>query len=96
MYRDEEGNKCAVGQIIPDSLYNEKMEGSAIVTYQTFKLVKEFIPLVEELQIDSTGVRLLSRLQSIHDTDEVKDWEEQWTMLAKGFNLEMPVRLLEN
>jgi hypothetical protein len=39
---------------------------------------------------------LIDHLQAIHDDLPVSDWENQWETLARNFNLEMPVRLLEN
>jgi hypothetical protein len=91
-YRDEFGNKCAAGHIISDHLYNENMEGVSF-QYSVFagRPSEPFIPVCNELGLDSTNINFIGHLQSIHDDHSVDEWEYQWGELAKNFNLEMPV-----
>ena len=65
VYRDPDGNKCAVGVLIPDFLYEKEMEvGNISGVFRDFPNVAKY--LGEDNQI------LLSRLQNVHD------WEINW------------------
>lgn len=72
VYHGESGQKCAVGVLITDEAYDEKMEGSAL----------SYSPLVEEVlaksldlsELSLSFIDALSDLQSIHD-DEA-NWDE--------------------
>lgn len=57
-YRDDDGNKCAAGQVIPDDVYVKGMEGKVITS-----LIATYAALAHLGQC--SGV--LSRLQSAHD-----------------------------
>lgn len=97
LYRDKDGNKCGAGWIIADEDYKEEMEGSSF----NFKTSPEvtptvFVPLVQKMGLTGENIVLIGHLQHIHDKHEVGEWEEQWVLLAKNFNLEIPVRLLES
>ncbi len=61
VYRDNSGNKCAVGQLIPDDKYTPEMEGYQIES--NFRVRKA-------LNIDeySDESRVLNRIQNSHDS----------------------------
>ena len=59
MYRGPNGLKCAIGALIPDSMYNEKMEGrSPEFLYENFK----------KLRIRKKDIDFLNDMQELHDT----------------------------
>lgn len=59
-YRGDNGSKCAVGHLIPDSVYNRTFEGR---TYNNLRLAA---PEVEKL-LGSENISFLIRLQHAHD-----------------------------
>lgn len=70
--------KCAAGAIIPDELYERGMEGIPICAVnESFNLRLEHIELVQSMQY-------------VHDNWEPIDWEEQFIVVAKEFDLVVP------
>ena len=62
-YRGCDGNKCLIGALIPDSLYNETMEAKVIEI-----LVEEYPELDDYFEVkNSKDVSFLSQLQICHD-----------------------------
>lgn len=74
MYRGNNNTKCAAGHILPDELYNPKLEQYIVYDIDIFD------SLVENLQF-------LRHLQRIHDTNKVSSWEDHWKKLAGEHNL---------
>ena len=59
LYRGPNGLKCAVGCLIPDDMYDSKMEGKTIFTILVeFKLPSYF----------KENIKLMSNLQNVHDS----------------------------
>jgi hypothetical protein len=83
-YRSSDGNKCAAGALIPDTLYDEGMEEKDILYC---------MGVYPELDALLAGVdpRLLKSLQWIHDNCEVEEWKNQLGTLAFEFGLEWEV-----
>ena len=81
-YHTVDGLKCAIGVLIPDTLYTASMEGLHISD-----VLKKF-QLPELQQVDIT---LLRTLQRIHDSYDVGQWEQKLETTATYFNLTMPV-----
>lgn len=83
LYRSPEGLKCAVGALIPDSLYKEEFDdqgaengldiGGMIIDYDLF---------------DEKYRTILEELQKIHDNYAVEDWKRSLYFHAKRNNLE--------
>jgi hypothetical protein len=71
-YRDKDGNKCAVGQLIPDNLYNEKLEMVSLLT----EITNPLWVALRETGIEHTkeNVDLLIDIQRIHDLHPVTSW----------------------
>ena len=76
--------KCAVGCIIPDSLYTERFEGMKVKT------------LLDELHIilnNDDKLCLLSDLQALHDRAESDNiyiaWYHRLVTLAKSYKLQI-------
>lgn len=98
MYRQETDDgvrKCALGQCIPDELYNEKIEGQG---------ARGAVGMLE-LSISSVKLAFLEQLQSAHDgaaedntgpDEEVTehfwfDWKKKLEEVADIFNLDKSV-----
>jgi hypothetical protein len=71
-YRGGAGRKCAVGVLIPDSLYNPKLEGRTLC-----KASVEFYGFPDYF---NTNFGLLRSLQRVHDFEEF--WDSTETMKA--------------
>ena len=85
-YRGDNGTKCAIGCLIPDKLYDQKIEGITI---------KECNPLLFDILTqsgidcsDSKVFQLLKQLQDIHDNVSPQYWDrelgylENWSWYA--------------
>ena len=68
-YRGEEGRSCAVGCLIPDERYNDIIEGGSVESWR----VQEILYAMD-LQ---DHVKILSRLQHVHDGFEVIEWRNK-------------------
>lgn len=78
MYRGPEGTMCAVGCLIPDELYDQKMEGS-----DPYYLVNLF----DLFKIEDAG--FLKSLQKIHDksTNAPTTWALHLYETSKTYDL---------
>lgn len=81
-YRGNDGTRCAIGHLIPDSIYDKEMEGKRIPTLYSF-------PAIKELFKDCDHV-FLYELQDVHDENEPQIWQNEFNILAKKHNLTMP------
>lgn len=76
-YRDDQGRKCAVGALIPDSLYHRGLEGACVVSdriadalHRADVIDKDDYNAVKsraDSWTNSPRIRLLRTLQQIHD-----------------------------
>lgn len=81
MYRSPEGLKCAFGIFIPDDKYRPEMEGVLVdVLFEQ----KRWIDLFDDFK---PHLKLIERLQSIHDQRSVSSWETDLDRCAKNFGL---------
>ncbi len=82
-YKSKNGDKCAIGRLIPDEDYDSKMEGRSIhqlMDLDPFNLIfKNLLPHQD----------LLNELQIIHDKEDVFFWENAFTKIARIFNLSL-------
>lgn len=83
-YRGPNGLTCAAGCMIPDELYESRME------MQTWPTIVKSIPELEK----HLDVTLGYELQRIHDAYSVDIWPEKLKELAEELNLEIPEFLL--
>lgn len=89
-YRGENNTRCFIGMRIPDELYSEYLEGMSIKSLG--------YEVLEELGIDTESVNYLNspdiefyeKLQQIHDSNPVEEWEDKFKTFAKTYNLEVP------
>lgn len=85
MYRGVGGMKCAIGQLIPDDMYDSGMEGKSIYR------IKELYPAIREL-LQNVKHPLLLRMQYIHDHhSDPTNWRPLFERAAKDYNLQMPL-----
>ena len=82
-YRGRNGTRCSVGILIPDELYSPQMEGHNLRHLMGFNLIPS--PLKEEF---ATHLNLLTRLQSVHDSREIYNWEAGFSSVANDFKLQ--------
>lgn len=80
-YRGDDGRKCAVGCLIPDSLYDETMEGLGAQR-----------PIMRDLlNLAGHDADLCSDLQQVHDREEYfADREFYLACVAEKHGLRMP------
>lgn len=77
-YRSPDGLKCAVGVLIPDEDYDERLE-------RTSALSDIMQPLLRRLGHD---IALCVSLQGIHDKVYVGDWRKALIALGEEFELD--------
>jgi len=66
-YRNEDGTRCAVGCLIPDELYDPRME-----THGFAQLIQEFRADLPDFMLEGQNPNLLARLQRVHDLSEFR------------------------
>ena len=86
LYRAPNGDKCAVGVLIPDQVYDPGMEGKS-VDNQNFSFSKVLPKYIHQ------NIDLLLALQGVHD--EWDDWkfsdiQPQLETIADEYNLTFP------
>lgn len=79
-YRGDKGTKCAIGALIPDSLYDPGFEGVHITA-----LIERRSEL--ETLLGSIDAQLLNDLQKLHDVGEPRDWKKRLRRAAKRHQL---------
>lgn len=62
MYRSPNGDKCAIGCLIPDELYNKDIEGLSVFHDEVSDILKKIYPDATEKDLT-----FLSVLQDMHD-----------------------------
>lgn len=94
LYRDDNGNKCAIGHLIPDNLYSEDMEcGSAT------SLVKDHEEVANHLGVDDDDdILFLDTMQTVihddlFDSDFKAGLKKAAAEFAKMYSLKVPNQL---
>ena len=85
LYRGPDGLKCAIGCLIPDHLYSEKME-----ELDVYGLFSDFGDAMEQIGLRNSyeTYQLLTSLQIIHDAFSVEQWPSELVGLALRQNLD--------
>jgi hypothetical protein len=83
-YRGPEGRMCAVGCLIPDEVYDIKMEGLA-----TRSLIDHH-PVIKDL-FEPDALGMLGGLQNIHDHKNIREWKQALIDLATANLLDYKV-----
>lgn len=81
-YYAPNGDKCAVGCLIPQGLYEKKIEGCG-VTGPTLE------PILKKMGV-AKHVEFLSSLQTIHDSSDVADWGRRLGKIAREKKWKIP------
>lgn len=84
LYRAKNGDKCAAGHLLPDELYDPRMED------KTFTEVSEIFGIGGALGMDNSDVLFVRRLQIAHDESLVigrERWELRMKNLAAFYSL---------
>jgi hypothetical protein len=77
MYRGENGNKCGIGQCIPDAKYVPAMESHILgMLLHFWPDVLGFVPTPEQNDV-------LRLAQVIHDTDDICHWAHAFGKLIE-------------
>jgi hypothetical protein len=85
--RGDEGRKCAIGCLIPNSEYDEDLlEGE--LNPDTIKMHVRAL-----WKVDSS---LLRAMQRVHDLHRVSEWNKELRIVADIFGLGMPECIKEN
>ena len=79
LYRHPNGDRCAIGCLIPDDAYSADIEGAAIDCTK----VQDRLPF----SVDGRAVAFLDRLQLIHDYEEPDHWENELERLARRYGI---------
>lgn len=87
-YRTSSGNMCAIGCMIPDEMYDSKMEGDDIrMVLENFENVSNFFKVES-----SDDVKFLKELQRAHDFEldvyGIEGWKRAMRRIALRYNLE--------
>lgn len=84
-YRDYTGCKCAVGCLIPDIEYSQKMEGKDVVDLINSDLLNT-LRAAEFYK----HAKLLLALQAVHDQKPIVEWEKWFRMIGDDLKLKYP------
>lgn len=76
-YRADDGSKCAVGVLIPDSDYLPSFEGHGA----------QYTPIYDILEKNGHFFGVCFDMQVIHDGVDPENWEEEFEKIAKMYNL---------
>jgi len=90
-YRGQDGLMCAVGCLISDDAYNWYLVGTSVVDCKRVqKALRD-----SGIEFDAHGqvMRLLTMLQTIHDTKEESDWAASLGELANELGLKFNMRM---
>jgi len=85
-YRGENGLMCAVGCLIDDAYYDSSMEGDAVDDSEEVREALEKSGI--DFHSNAPVLLLLSRLQWIHDDEDVDDWPYHLDKAADVFKLD--------
>jgi len=96
-YRGADGTKCAIGALIPDELYDPKVEGASVGALLNVGLpdlrtpesvrIADFLSRLTKWDHDTQCAIFLDGLQRIHDGWPPIDWEREFGNFAKVWNL---------
>lgn len=87
-YRTETGNKCLIGCLIPDRIYNHTWDTESMSVVALLRR-----PEIQEI-LGNVDPKFLSVAQGIHDSTHSVDWRERLLVrlryLAMEYKLEVP------
>lgn len=82
-YRAPNGEKCFVGQGVPDEEYDSAMENKSVYTlFDDYSFM--------EKNFGKENKHFLSELQDIHDLYEMEQWGVEFRKVAERYELTLP------
>lgn len=87
-YRGDNGFSCAVGCLIPESFYQEDLEGKNVNDYEILHVLQDAHP---NLEMTENTVAMLKKLQHIHDNVDPDEWEFEFSEILDNY-LTLPDR----
>lgn len=87
-YRGKNNLKCAAGHLIPDSLYQEYIEGNSLWIEEDGMASTSARFFMKKLGYTNEEVLFIAELQSIHDGYKVSEWKEQFIRIGRAYNLD--------
>ncbi len=96
VYRSTNGDKCAIGCLIPDDRYSPKLENNTALTLHTRIYTNGLSYLEQALgySINAKDAIFLRDLQRIHDQTVPANWIQKLKEFAVENNLTQPLCLL--
>lgn len=96
LFRGPKDTKCAIGCLIPDSIYDTNMEGPIIsnvlledTIFYSFEQIEQFtvlrklfLKMFKTSKFVKSDIIFLSKLQKIHDSKQVIEWRGELGDLA--------------
>ena len=70
-YKAADGKSCAIGCLLTDAAYNTTLEDRCVDNPPVVRAVQDSL----EQEITKGDLELLTKLQVIHDQEEVEDWQ---------------------
>ena len=87
-YRGNDGLKCAVGHLIPDTCYREEYDKRCISDDDPAWPLAEILEDGGILGFEG-DLELLTELQDIHDTNSPDEWPRQFEIVAEDWGLKL-------
>jgi len=82
--------RCAIGCLIPDEIYDRKMEGAGIGTLLAFPGMEELFGIGPGGKNDQKKMHVfLYDLQEVHDEAPISQWKKELERQADHYDLEM-------
>jgi hypothetical protein len=75
-YRDDFGNKCALGCLLTDDMYSPNLEGISLAHSPELRSILEPLIGVEGSEEFNNNLKMLTSLQIIHDEVGIDHWIE--------------------
>lgn len=94
---DHKGDKCFIGMIIPDTIYRSEMEkGGVSALLSRWPEFSNSIGVKYPDEGESNNqylsdLNFLNHLRMIHDLKKPEEWEGEFELCAKLFDLKVPV-----
>ena len=88
MYRAPNGDKCAVGCLLPDDLYDVSFEGVPVPSQWNDKTASGLARAIAGV-VSGSSFPLLAALQLVHDTIAPENWSVELSNTAIKFNLKV-------
>ena len=82
MYKMHSGLQCAVGCLISDEAYSEKLEGKMV----EMELVQEALSK-SGIELSNDVIHMLADLQCMHDDEEVETWPKHLDEIGKRYGV---------